>query len=415
MKNKHELRTKVEGQKWNEALDKSFQKKVKEVKIDGFRKGKAPRDVYEKKFGKESLYMEAVDIVIPEAYQEVVIESNIIPIVQPKIDIKSIDENGVEFLFTVITKPEIKLKKYKGLKINKPKAEITAEEIKEEIKKIQQQYSEIIIKDGSIEEGDTAVIDFEGFKDGKAFEGGKGANYPLEIGSKTFIPGFEEQLIGLKAGEEKEIEVTFPKDYPSEDLKGQKVIFKTIINEVKTKSIPELNDDFYKDLDMENVTNEKELNEAVKKQLIESKESAIESSHIDNILLNISKEIEVDIPEELIEEEIHRMVKQFEDRLKMQGATLEQYCQLTGTNQELFNEQFRDEAIKVITYRLMLEKIAELEKIEIDEATINEELLKMTEKYQMNEEQLVNAFGSKEVIKYDLKMRKAIEFLKDNN
>ena len=413
--NKHELTIKIEGKEWEQALDKSFNKKNKDIKIDGFRKGKAPRNVYEKKYSKESLYMDAVDFVLPDAFKRVIEEHKITPVIQPEVDVKSVDETGVEIIFKIITKPEVKIKKYKGLKVKKPSVKVTKEEVEQEISALQKQYSEIILKDTAIEEGDTAVINFEGFKDGVAFEGGKGENYPLEVGSKTFIPGFEEQLIGLKQNDEKEIEVIFPNDYPSEELKGQKVIFKVIINEVKTKLVPELNDGFFKDLDMEDVNNKDELYKVMEKELEIKKEASIENAHLDNILAAIAKDVKVDIPTEMITEEIHRMIHQFEDRLKMQGITLEQYCQITGATHEQFHEKFEDEAKKVLQYRLMIEEISKLEKIDVSKEEIKEETSKMAEKYQMTEEELLKAFGDSEVIKYDIIMRKTVEFLRENN
>ena len=413
--NKNEFKAKIEGKEWEEALDKAFKKKIKEVKIDGFRKGKAPRRVYENKFGKESLYMDAIDIVIPKAFQKVMSDEKIIPVAQPTVDIKSVDEKGVELVFIIITKPEVKIKKYKNLKIEKPKIEVTDEEIEQEIKTLQRQYAEIVIKDSPIELEDTAVIDYEGFKDGKPFKGGKGENFPLEIGSNTFIPGFEEQLIGLKANDEKEIEVTFPKDYPSKELANEKVTFKVRVNEVKTRVIPELNDEFFKDLGMENVTNKKELINVIKKELKRSKEIDIENTHIDNILKAIAKDTKVDIPDEMIDEEIHRMIHQLEERLKMQGITLEQYYQFTNSNHEQLHEKFHDEAKKTLIYRLIIEEISKLENIEATDQEAQEELTKMGEKYHMDEKELLKAFGSLDVVKYDLKMRKTFEFLKANN
>ena len=219
MKNVHEIAVKIEGKKWEDLLTKSFEKNVKGKKVDGFREGKIPRDIYIKKYGIESLYMDAVNDAIPNAYEEVE-KSGLKPIVQPKVDIKKIDEKGLELTFTVTESPEINIKKYKGLKVKKDKVSVSKEEVKEEIENLRKQYAEIVIKEGTIELGDTVVIDFEGFKDDKPFEGGKGENFPLEIGSKTFIPGFEEQLVGLKTDDKKDIKVTFPEDYPAENLKG---------------------------------------------------------------------------------------------------------------------------------------------------------------------------------------------------
>ncbi|MDD2490161.1 MAG: trigger factor [Bacilli bacterium] len=415
MDNKHELIAKVEKEKWHAALKQSFDKNVKEVKMDGFRKGKVPRDVYEKKYGIESLYMDAVDIILPEIFQETIKNSGLTPVAQPNVDIKNIDKDSVEFMFTVITKPEVKIKKYKKLKVEKPKLEITDTEVKKEIEHLKEKYAEIVLKNDKIAEGDTVVIDFEGFKDGKAFDGGKGENYPLEIGSKTFIPGFEEQLIGLKANDKKEIKITFPEEYPSEELKGQEVIFKVKVNEVKTKVIPEINDEFFKDLGIEGVTNEKDLFNHVKEQIKETKLKKIEDEHIDNVLAAVANETTVDIPEEMVTDEIHRMIHQFEERMKLQGITLEQYCQMTGTTHEAFHEQFHDEAAKTLLYRLIIEEIANLEKIEVTDEEAKDEAKKMAEKYQVSEEQLLTIFGDYEMIKYDLKMRRALEVLKDNN
>ncbi len=413
-KNKQELTIKVDGKEWENALDKAFKNKIKEVKVDGFRKGKVPREIYEKKYGKESLYMDAVDHVIPVAFDKVMADNDITPVIQPNVDIKEVNDKGVELVFSIITKPEMKIKKYKGLKINKPEAEVTSTEVDLEIKGMQQQYAEVVLKDGNIEKGDIAVIDFEGFKDGEPFEGGKAENHSLEIGSNSFIPGFEEQLIGLTQNDEKELELVFPEDYPSEDLQGQKVMFKVKVNEVKTRVIPELNEDFYKDLDME-VSNEEELTAAIKKDLIAKKQIAIENAHLDNVLEAISKEVEVDIPEEMVNDEVQRLLHQFEDRIKMQGMTVEQYYQLTGTSTEQLKEKHYEGAKKVLLYRLMIEEVAKLEEINITDEEVSEEVTNMAQKYQMTEEDLLKSLGNTDIIKYDLKMRRAADFLQKNN
>lgn len=359
--------------------------------------------------------MDAVDIVIPNAYTKAIVENELVPVVQPDVNIKKIDESGLELLFTIITMPEVKIKKYTNMNIEKPKAVVTKKDVDEEIKNLKQKYAEIIIKEGPIEKGDTAVIDFKGYKDEEVFEGGTGENFPLEIGSKTFIPGFEEQLIGLKKGDEKKVEVTFPDDYPSPNLKGQGVYFETKIIEVKTRKIPELNDDFFQDLDIENVTNQEELIKYVQEDLKNKKEVEIENKHLDSILEAISKEVEVDIPKEMIEDEIKRMANRFEEQLKMKGISLEQYYELTKTNEDDNHEKFRNEAEMMIKYRLMMEEISNLEKIEVSEEELEEEIKKMTEKYQTDEKELIDIFGGREMIKYDFKMRKTINFLKENN
>ena len=412
---KNKIVKKVEKKVWDSALDKSFEKNVKKVKVDGFREGKCPRNVYEKKFGVESLYNDAIDALLPTLYSEVLNESGLEPVVQPEIDIKKIDKSGVEIEFTIITKPEVKVKKYKDLKVKKPTVKVTKEEIENEIKNLRNDYAEIELKDGKIENGDTAVIDFEGFKDGVAFSGGKGENYPLEIGSKTFIPGFEEALIGLKTGDKKDVELTFPEDYPSEELKGQKVVFKVTVHEVKTRVLPELNKEFFEDLGYEDVTNEKELENHVKEHLKEHKELDAENKQIDEILEKVRENTEIDIPEELIHEEIHRMLDSYDQRLRTQGLNLDQYLEFSKKKIEDLEEELKPEAEKNITYRYMMEEIAKLEKIEVTDEEADAEAERLSIMYNMTKEELIKAFGGREFLLYDTKMRKALEFLKNNN
>ena len=241
--------------------------------------------------------------MVQVAYLKALSESKLVPVVQPSVDLKSIDEKGVEFKFTIITKPEIKVKKYSGLKVEEEKVEVTKEEIDHEISHILEHYAEMATKDGKVENGDIAIIDFEGFKDGVAFDGGKGENYSLEIGSNTFIPGFEEGIIGMKTGDEKDLELSFPKDYAAKDLAGAKVVFKVKVNEVKTKVQRELDEDFFEDLGMKDVTNEKELRASIKKNLEDRKKYDAENVYLDKLLEEVSKNVEVDIPEEMVEEE----------------------------------------------------------------------------------------------------------------
>ena len=291
--NKHEVTMKIEGTEWEAALDKSFQKKAKEVKVDGFRKGHVPRNIYEKKFGKESLFLDAADLVLQDAYMKAMEESKLIPVVQPQVNLKSIDENGVEFVFTIITKPEVKIKKYKGFKVTPAEVKVEKEEIEHEISHLLEKYTELTLKEGSVEEGNVAIIDFEGFKEGVAFEGGKGENYSLEIGSHTFIPGFEEQLVGMKSGEEKEIQVTFPEDYPSADLKGKEVTFKVKVNEIKEKTQRELDEEFFEDLGMEGVNSKETLEKEIESNIKARKEMDAENQYVDTLLETVSKDVEV--------------------------------------------------------------------------------------------------------------------------
>lgn len=412
---KQEFTVKIAKEEWDKALDKSFQKNVKKAKVDGFREGKIPRDVYEKKLGKESLYMDAVDFVLPEAYEKLIVDNKLEPVAQPGIDIKSIDENGIEVVFKIVTRPEIKIKKYKKLGLKKPKVEVSKEEVEQDIKELQNKYAEIVIKEGSIEEGDTAIIDFQGFKDDKVFEGGKGENYPLEIGSKTFIPGFEEQLIGLKAGDEKDINVTFPKDYPSEELKEKEVVFKVKVNEVKTKVIPELDENFYKDLEMENISSKEDLYKFVEGEIIAHKEEANDQAYIEQILERIASDLDVEIPKEMIDEEIHFMLHQLEQNLGMQGMTLDQFMKLSNTTHEKIHEQYEEPARKRVLQSLIINEIAKLENIEVTDEEVDAEIPLLALKYQLKEEEVKELHGLSDAIKSDLRIRKIFDLLKENN
>ncbi|MDD5888665.1 MAG: trigger factor [bacterium] len=415
-KNVHEVVIKIEGKEWIDAIDKAFIKKQKTVKVDGFRPGKVPRDVYEKRFGKESLFIDAADAVLQAAYVKAMEDSKLIPVVQPSVDLKSLAEDGVEFKFTIITKPEVKVNKYKGLNIQPETVEVTAEEIEHELGHLLEKYTELVTKeDGAVENGDIAIIDFEGFKDGVAFDGGKGENYSLEIGSNTFIPGFEEQVIGMKVGEEKDLNLTFPEDYGAKDLAGANVIFKVKVNEIKQKQARELDEDFFEDLGMEGVNSEETLKEEIKNSIKAQKEMDAENNYIDKILEEVSKNVEVDIPEEMVEEEVNRLLGRFEEQMKMQGISLDLYYKFTNTKEEDLKAQLEKEAYANVLYRLMLEEIMNLEKIEVTTEEADQEASKLAEQYGMEKEQFLAQFGGLEMIQYDLEMRKTIELLKEAN
>ena len=415
--NKLEITITIEGKEWQDALDKAFKQKVKTVAVDGFRKGKCPRDIYEKKFGKESLYIDGAESLLQNAYKKLLDEhKDLIPVVQPRVDIKSIDDDKVEFLFTIITAAEVKIKKYKGLKVKKDKVEVSNEEIEHELGHLLEKYTEVVTKeDGEVENGDIAVIDFEGFKDGVAFDGGKGENYSLEIGSGTFIPGFEEQLVGMKTGEEKDIQVTFPEDYMAEDLKGKEVTFKVKVNEIKQKQKRELDKDFFDDLGMEGVDTKEKLEKEIKEKISAQKEVEAENNHIDRLLEEIGKNVDVDIPEEMVEEEIDHMMEQFKERLEMQGVSLDMYLKFTQSDEKALRDQMEKDAYQRVLYRLMLEEIVKLEHIEVTDEEVEKELDEMAKKYNMEKDELVKMFHDKAMIKYELEMRKTIEMLKEEN
>ena len=415
-KNVHEVVVKIDNKEWTDACDKVFLEKQKTVKVDGFRKGKVPRNIYEKKFGKESLYLDAANKVVPIAYDKAMEESKLEPIVQPSVDIKSIDDKGVEFVFTIITKPEVVVKKYKGLKIKPEKVEVTDEEVNHELGHLLERYTELVTKEkGAVENGDVAIIDFEGFKDGKAFDGGKGENYSLEIGSHTFIPGFEEQVIGMKVGEEKDLDLVFPEDYGSKDLAGAKVVFKVKVNEIKQKQTRELDEDFFEDLGMDGIDSEDKLRAEIKSSILSQKEVDAENRYIDKILEEVSKNVEVDIPEEMVDEEVDRLMHRFEEQMKMQGISLDLYYQFTGSTEKDLRNQMEKEAYNNVLYRLMLEEIRIVEKVEVDDKEAMKEAENLAEKYQMSKEDFLKEFGGLDFVKYDLEMRKVIELLKDYN
>lgn len=411
---KKEFTIEIKGKEWEEAQDQAFQKAVKTVKIDGFRKGKVPKDIFLKKYGKESLYLDAADRVLPKAYDKMLKEHKDDELVaQPDITLKSIDDKKVVFQFILITRPEVKLKKYKGLKVKKDKIEATKEEIDASIEHMREHYAEVVEKDGDAKEGDTVVIDFEGFKDGVPFEGGKGENYSLKLGSHSFIPGFEEQIVGMKKGEEKDLNLKFPDDYHAEDLKGQEVVFKVKVNEIKETIIPEINADFFEDLGMEGIDSLEALQKQVEENILARKEVEAENKYIDELLAAAGKNVEVEIPEAMIKDETDRMLKQYEEHLRMQGLTLEQFYQFTNSDEAALREQMREEAHNRVLYRLMLEEIVKEEKIEISDEEADEEASKLAERYQMKKDEFLNAFGGLDMIKYDLQMRKAIETLKE--
>ena len=414
-KNIHEITVKIEGDSWTKALDKVFKEKQKTVKVDGFRKGKVPRSVFEKKFGKESLYFDAANAVLQEAYLKVMEDSKLIPVVQPAVDIKDITEDGVEFIFKIVTKPDVKVKKYKGLGVKPEKVKVTKDEIDHEIGHLLERYTELVSKEGKVQTGDVAIIDFEGFKDGVAFDGGKGENYSLEIGSNTFIPGFEEQVIGMKTGEEKDINVTFPEDYGAKELAGAPVVFKVKVNEVKEKKQRELDEDFFEDLGMEGIDSEEKLREEIKKSLEAQKEMDAENKYVDNLLETVSKNVEVDIPEEMVEEEIDRLMTRFEEQMKMQGVSLDLYYQFTNSTEKDLKAQMEKEAYNNVLYRLMLEEVMNLEKIKVSMEEAEKEAEELAKKYQMEKEEFLKQFGGLELVQYDLEMRKVIDKLKELN
>ena len=414
-KNKDVVTIEIAGKDWEKALDKAFKKKVKEVKVDGFRKGSVPKNIYIEKFGIESLYMDAANDVVQDAYTKALQDSKVEPVIEPAIDVKEINEEKVVFEITITGKPEVKLGDYKNLKVKKEDVEVSKEEVDHEIEHLREQFAEIRVKeDGEVEDGDTAVIDFKGTVDGKELEGGSGENFPLEIGSHTFIQGFEEDVIRMKVGEEKDLHLKFPEDYVK-DLAGKEVVFHVTLNEIKTRILPDIDEDFFKDLGYDKVTNQDELVIEVEKVIKDRKTQDADDRFLEEVLKNASENMEVDLPEEIIDDEVHRMMHQFESQLKMQGITLDQYMEFTKMSHEDFHKNMEPEAIKRIKYRYLIEAVAEKEKIEVTDEEAEKDADEMAKNYGISKEELVNAFGGMDVLKYDSKMRKTLNFLKENN
>ncbi len=414
MKNVHEIEIKLEGIEWSKCLDNSFKKAVKEVKIDGFRKGSAPKDVYLKKYGYESLYPDAVNEAINIAYKKILEENKLAPVVEPEVNVTGISDGSVIFKFKVITKPEIKLKSYKNLGVKKETAKVTKEEVEHEIEHLRNDLAEVVVKEnGEVANGDTVVIDFDGVVDGKPLEGGKGENYPLEIGSHTFIPGFEEGIIGHKTNDKFDLNLVFPDNYV-EDLKNKKVTFTVTIHEIKTRVLPEINEDFYKDLGLE-VTTKEDFETEVKKTIKERKEVELEDKYTDELLAACAEKLEVELNPEIISEEVHHMIDTYARQLAQQGIDIEQYYKITGTSHEDLHKQMEPEAIKRIKYRYVIEEVADKEKVDFTDKEVEAKAKEMAENYGITLEDLINAYGSLEVVKYDMKMHRALELLKENN
>lgn len=413
------LTVEVDSERFNKALDEAFKKVVKDVNIPGFRKGRVPRQIFEQRFGVESLYQDAVDIVLPQAYSEAVEEAGIEPVDQPQIDIEEIEKGSpLKFKATVTVKPEVELGQYKGLTVDVQDTDVTAEEVDQEIEQLREQHADLaVVEEGEVQSGDTVVMDFEGFVDGEAFEGGQAENYTLEIGSGQFIPGFEEELIGAKSGEETEVNVEFPEEYHAEDLAGKPAVFKVKVHDIKRKDLPELDDEFAKDVNEEHETFE-DLKQEVTNRLKKQKEDDAEMAKKDALVEQATENTTIDLPDAMIDTEADRMLEEFGQRLQQQGMSLDMYYQFAQTDADGMKEQFKEDAEKRVRMNLTLEAISEAENIEVSEEDIDAEIEKMAEMYQRPAEeikQILSMQGGTDTLKNDLKVRKAIDLLVENS
>ncbi|AKI54325.1 trigger factor [Listeria monocytogenes] len=405
----------IEQEKVKEGLDRAFVKVRKTLNVPGFRKGKVPRQIFNQRFGEEALFQDALDILLPEVYSAAIDEAGIDPVDTPQVNIESMEKGETWVLTAEVTvKPEVKLGDYKGLEVEKRETELTTEELEAELKQLQERQAELVVKeDAPAENGDTVILDFEGFKDGVAFEGGQAENHSLELGSGQFIPGFEEKLVGLKAGDEADIELTFPEEYHAEDLAGQPVVFKVKLHEIKTKEVPAIDDELAKDID-EEVETLDELKEKISKRLQEAKEESVAQAKQEDVIAKAVENAEVDIPHAMVHHEADHLMNHFAQDLQAQGLTPELYYQFTGQTEEAMHAQMEKDAEKRVKMNLVLEAIAEAENIEPTEEAIDEEISTLAEKYGMEKDAVRAALGDMSELKSDLKIRKAIDVLLDS-
>ena len=414
--NMAKLTIEVPADDLEKALQSAYMKQKNKIAMPGFRKGKVPRQMIEKMYGPEIFYDDAANVLIPKAYSEAYEECELEIVSRPEINVVQI-EKGKSFIFTadVATKPEVKLGEYKGLEVDKVSTRVTQKEVDAKIQEeAEKNAREVVVTDRAVADGDEVILDFEGFVDGEAFEGGKGENYPLTIGSGSFIPGFEEQLVGAEAEKEVEVKVTFPEDYHAEELKGKEAVFKCTVHEIKAKELPEIDDEFAAEVSEFDTLEEYKAD--VKAKIKEQKAADGKRNQEEQAVEHAVKNAEYEIPQPMIETQTTQMVEDFAQRIQSQGITLEQYFQFTGLTAEKMMEDMRPQAIKRIETRLVLEAVAKAENIEITDEKIDEELAKMAESYNMEVEKLKEFMGEneKKQMKEDLAVQEAVTFLVEN-
>lgn len=413
------LEVEVESQKVSEAIDKAFKKVVKQVNVPGFRKGKVPRKIFEQRFGVEALYEDALDILLPEAYSNAVEEAKIKPVARPQIDIVQIEQGkALIFKATVTVKPEVTLGDYKGLTVEQQDFEVKPEDVEAELQNLQKSHAEIVVlEDGEVQTDDMVILDFKGFVDGEAFEGGEAEKYQLEVGSGTFIPGFEDQLVGLKKGEDRDVNVSFPEEYHVATLAGKPVLFKVHLHEIKRKQLPELDDEFAKDISEFNTLDElkADLDKKLQEKAENDKKAFIEEQIIDKAVVNST----IDLPEAMIDNEIDFMLEDFKQRLQMQGIPYDAYLQFTGSSEEAVRSEMKENAEKRVRTRLVLEQIGKNENIEATEDDIHEEIAKIADSAKMDFNQVKQILESRDAdfrgLRDDIVNRKTMAFLVDNS
>lgn len=415
-KNMAKLTIEVSAEEVEKAIEKAYQKQKSRISVPGFRKGKVPRKMVEKMYGVGVFYEDAVNDMIPTAYEAAVKESELEIVSQPKIDVVQI-EAGKEFIFTaeVAVKPEVELGEYKGVEVPKSDVSVSDEEVMAEIDREREQNSRIItVDDRAVEDGDMTVIDFEGFVDGVAFEGGKGTDYPLTIGSHSFIDTFEEQLIGKNIGEEVDVNVTFPEEYHAEELKGKPALFKVTVKEIKKKELPELDNDFVEDVSEFSTVDEYKA--SIKTKIEEKKADEAKSAKEEATIEKIIEGAKMEIPDAMVDSQVRQMAEDFARRISAQGLTIDQYFQYTGLTSDKLLEQMRPQALKRIQSRLVLEAVADKENFEVTDEDVNNEINDMASAYQMEADKLKDLLtdADKENMKRDIQVKKAVEFVTEN-
>lgn len=413
--NDGKLTFEIQPDKIKEGLDIAFNKVKKSLNVPGFRKGRVPRQIFNKMYGEEALYQDALNALLPEAYANAVSESKIKPVSQPEINVESMEKDSAWVLSAKVTvEPEVELGEYKGLEVMKHSTDVSDKEVADELERRRQQQAELVLKeDEPAAEGDTVVIDFEGKVDGKPFDGGKAENYSLELGSKTFIPDFEDQLVGHKAGDEVEVKVTFPDDYQAKDLQGKDAVFEVKIHEVKQKELPELDDDFAKDID-DDVDTLEELKAKVKDEIKEQKEAAAKNAVQEEAISKAVENAKIgDIPEAMIEDDVQRQMDQYFSGMQQQGINPDMYFKLTGTSEEDLRKQFREGSEERVKTNLVLEAIVEKENIEVSEDEINDEIKDLATQYGMDEKAVRSAL-SDDMLKHDISIRKVVQEMTDS-
>ncbi|WP_145029141.1 trigger factor [Paenibacillus sp. Y412MC10] len=417
-KNLGVLEVEVEADRVAAALDKAFNKVAKKANVPGFRKGKVPRPIFEARYGVEALYQDAIDILLPEVYTEAVDQTDIFPVDRPEVEIDQFAKGEVfKFKAKVTVKPEVTLGEYKGVEVPVQKVEVSDEELDAELKRLQERHAELsVIDEGAAENGDVAVIDFDGSVDGVPFEGGQAERYSLELGSGTFIPGFEEQVVGMATGDFKDVEVTFPETYHAEELAGKKAVFKVKVHEIKRKQLPELDDEFAKDVsEFETLA---EYKEDLKKQLLDRKEQEAKGNKEAAVVDKVAANAEVEIPQAMIDSEIQNMMRDFDNRLRNQGMNLEMFLSFSGQTTADLQEQMKEDAEKRVRNNLVLEQIAKEENIEVTEEDINKELEVMAESYKRTADEIRNiltANGSLGSLREEISLRKTVDLLVENS